>query len=394
MKLIVEGWRFISQSYAVVNQFQLLELLRRPDVELYHREMPYLQDWQAATGLLSAADEAALRAIPEPPPSLRTEAVLRMQMPFDFSPSSHSQRVVVFGLTEYGKVHNGMLQAMGVTDFGRVHRDSDAIIVTASDWSRQGFLTSGAASDRVAVVPLGVNPQLCRPLDPATRQALRRQWGLDDYFLFLNVSSLHPRKGTRPLLKAFAQVVQWYPEARLVLKGTSGLYGSQRYVREALAEVLTAAERDRVLPRLSYVGQDMSFAEVVQLYQVADAYVSPYLAEGFNLPLLEAIACGVPAICTAGGPTDDFTRSDFALRVPSKQIIYPMGGEDRRLLEPDLEALVTAMRRMMGDREFRESASRAGSSFVAQHYTWTQTVDRLVNLLWSSMERFSDVVPV
>lgn len=394
MKLLVEGWRFISQSYAVVNQFQLLELLRRPDLQLYHREMRYLQDWQAATGLLTPAEEAQLHAIPEPPPDLQAQAVLRMQMPFDFSPSPHASRVAVFGLTEYGKVHSSMREAMGVEDFGKVHRNSDAIIVTSSEWSRQGFIASGADASRVVVVPLGVNPQICRPLAASQRQELRRQLGIDDYFVFLNVSSLHPRKGTRPLLKAFAQVVQRYPEARLVLKGTTGLYGSETYVRDALAEMLTPQERDRVLPRLAYVGRDLSFLEVVQLYQAADAYVSPYMAEGFNLPLLEAIACGVPVICTAGGPTDDFTRSPFALRVASTPTWYTMCGEERLLLQPDIEALVAAMERVAGDRSFRDTARSTGSTFAAQHYTWEQTVDRLLAVLWPSRYRFADVVPV
>jgi glycosyltransferase involved in cell wall biosynthesis len=394
MRLIVEGWRFISQSYAVVNQFQLLELLNRPDVQLYHREMPYLQDWQAATGLLSPAEEARLRTIPEPSDSLQSEAVLRMQMPFDFSPSNHSRHLVVFGLTEYGKVHNAMIQCMGGSDFGRVHRQSEATILTSSNWSRQGFIQSGADANRIRVVPLGVNPDLCHPLPGEKRQALRRRLGIENQFIFLNVSSQHPRKGIRPLLKAFAQVVQRHPQARLVLKGTTGLYGSQKYIQSALDEVLTPQERDRVLANLAYIGQDLSFAEVVQLYQAADAYVSPYLAEGFNLPVLEAIACGIPVICTAGGPTDDFTQSSFAIRVTAEQIWQEICGEQRLLFNPDIESLIAAMERVINDRDFRENANHLGSQFVQKNYTWSKTVDHLVNVLWSSMDHFADVVPV
>ncbi|USR91576.1 glycosyltransferase [Phormidium yuhuli AB48] len=394
MRLIVEGWRFISQSYAVVNQFQLLELLNRPDVQLYHREMPYLLDWQAATGLLSPEEEARLRAIPEPPDSLQSEAVLRMHMPFDFSPSNHSRHLVVFGLTEYGKVHNAMVQCMGVQDFGQAHRQSEATILTASNWSRQGFINSGADGNRIRVVPLGVNPQICYPLAGEERQALRRHLGIGDEFVFLNVSSQHPRKGIRPLLKAFAQVVLRHPQARLVLKGTTGLYGSQTYVQSALNEVLAPQERDRVLGKLAYIGQDLSFAEVVQLYQGADAYISPYLAEGFNLPVLEAIACGTPVICTAGGPTDDFTQSSFAIRVEAEQIWQEICGEQRLLLSPSIEALVAAMERVIDDQDFRNHANRLGPQFVQNNYTWSKTVDHLVNVLWSSMEHFSDVVPV
>ena len=46
--------------------------------------------------------------------------------------------------------------------------------------------------------------------------------------------------------------------------------------------------------------------------QAADVYVSPYHAEGFNLPVLEAVACGIPVVVSAGGSTEDFTHPAFA----------------------------------------------------------------------------------
>ncbi|MDC0835413.1 hypothetical protein POG22_20795 [Geitlerinema sp. CS-897] len=62
MKLFVEGWRYISQSYAVVNQFQLLELLTRSHVNLFHREMPYqdLSQYSAYTAKRLGGGEAAV----------------------------------------------------------------------------------------------------------------------------------------------------------------------------------------------------------------------------------------------------------------------------------------------------------------------------------------------
>ena len=54
------------------------------------------------------------------------------------------------------------------------------------------------------------------------------------------------------------------------------------------------AEMDKITSKLIYVGDTLSFVQLAKLYQAADAYVSPYLAEGFNLPVLEAAACGLP----------------------------------------------------------------------------------------------------
>jgi len=380
MKIIVEGWRFISQSYAIVNQFQLLELLKRSNVELLHREMPYLCDWQPTTGLLDPAEEAALRQIPEPQPGQVADAVLRMQMPFDLTPSP-AKRTCVFGLTEHGIVQKEMLQLMGVSSCDRVRGHSSSIIVTSSQWSKTGFVNSGAASDRVVVVPLGVDPRVCQPLDVSSRLQLRQKFGWQDNFIFLNVSAMGNRKGICPLLKAFAAIADRYPQARLVLKGTESLYSSKSSIRQAIQNTLTEREAETVISKLAYIGEDYSFAEVAQLYQAADAYVSPYLAEGFNLPVLEAIACGLPVICTAGGPTDDFTRSEFAWRIDSQKSTMNINGEDRWIFNPNLDHLIELMAQIIDREDFRTQAREAGTQFVAERYTWEKIVDRLLEVL-------------
>jgi glycosyltransferase involved in cell wall biosynthesis len=380
MKLIVEGWRFISQSYAVVNQFQLLEFLKRSNIELFHREMPYLCDWQPTTGLLDPLEEAALRNIPEPQPGQAADAVLRMQMPFDLTPST-AQRTCVFGLTEHGIVQKEMLQLMGVPSLHQVHGNSDSIIVTSSQWSRTGFINSGADGDRVVVVPLGVDPNLCKPLEILERKQLREKLGWQDSFIFLNVSAMGNRKGICPLLKAFAAIAQKYPQARLVLKGTESLYSSKSSILQAIKSTLTDREAAIVIPNLAYIGEDYSFAEVVRLYQAADAYVSPYLAEGFNLPVLEAIACGLPVICTAGGPTDDFTRSEFAWRIDSQKTTMKISGEDRWIFNPNLEHLIHLMEQIIDRKDFRLQARNSGSQFIEKGYTWARIVDRLIDVL-------------
>ncbi|MDY6936472.1 MAG: glycosyltransferase [Cyanobacteriota bacterium] len=384
MKIIVEGWRFISQSYAIVNQFQLLELLRRSNLELFHREMPYLCDWQPMTGLLVPEDEAKLRQISTPPPGEFADALLRMHMPFDLTPGN-AKKTCVFGLTEHGIVQKEMLNLMGVKSLHQVHANTDTVIITSSQWSRTGFIESGANPDRTVVVPLGFDPKICYPLGQEERIHLRRKLGWDNHFIFLNVSAMNNRKGICPLLKAFAAATEKYPHARLVLKGTESLYSSRKSVLTGMKNTLTDREIERVVPRLAYIGEDYSFAEVAQLYQAADAYISPYLAEGFNLPVLEAIACGLPVICTRGGPTDDFTRSDFALPIESHQETMRINGEDRWIFNPNLEQTIELMGQAIEDNEFRARANRSGPEFVRNGYTWSQVVDKLLEVLVPEM---------
>ncbi|MEG3882438.1 glycosyltransferase family 4 protein [Microcoleus sp. herbarium7] len=393
MKIIVEGWRFIYHSYCVANQFQLLEMLvgvsHRPrgQIELFHRDMPYVDSaWETKVSLFDRPNDALLRSIPSPAANQSADVTLRMYCPWNFAASS-SAETWVFAATEWGIITNTVLQAIGVKSIAQTAVNSEAKIITPSAWSKAGLIRSGVEGDRIAVVPLGVDPQIYYPVSGDRRQLLRQSFGWSNYFIFLNIGGQTDRKGIRPLLKAFAAVADKYPHARLVLKGSELLYPSRDEIAEACRVVLDDAERARVLPRLIYTGSQLSFARIAELYQAADVYVSPYLAEGFNLPVLEAAACGLPVICTAGGPTDDFTRSDFALRIESKFTAVAIGGETLFMLAPEWEHLTDLMRRAIEQPGIAAKARVAGPGFVADNFTWRRSVDRLLEVVGGDKKR-------
>lgn len=381
MQIIVEGWRFIYHSYCVANQFQLLEMLDRPELQLFHRDMPYIDPaWQTQSSLFDRPTETLLRNIKTPSPDRSVDVTLRMYCPWNFAASTSSE-TWVFAATEWGIVTNNLLNGIGVKSLTETPVNSAAKIVTPSNWSKAGLIRSGVQPDRIAVVPLGANTNIYYPLPESERQLLRQHFGWSDYFIFLNIGGQTDRKGIRPLLKAFAATVDKYPQARLVLKGSELLYPSRDEIATASQVVLTEAERAKVLPRLIYTGNQLSFAQIAQIYQAADAYVSPYLAEGFNLPVLEAAACGLPVICTAGGPTDDFTSPDFAMAIESKFMAVEINGETLFILAPAWEHLTQLMQRAIGQPEIAAKARIAGPRWVAENFTWKRAVDRLLQVI-------------
>src|SRR6185503_9965920 len=112
-------------------------------------------------------------------------------------------------------------------------------------------------------------------------------------------------------------------------------------------------------------------ADMAGLYQASDCYVSSYVAEGFNMPVLEAAACGVPVICTAGGPTDDFVTEEFACRIKSTlQSLDVAGQPEAKGLFPQLPHLVHLMQRMTDDGGFRAAARDAGPRWLGERFTW------------------------
>ncbi len=376
--LRVEGWRYIPHSYSVVNQFQLLVLSRTAGLHLTHRDMPYLKkSWQPVPGLFDPAQEALIRNIPQPTSSQPPDAVLRMTFPYNCHPLPKT-RCVVFGTAEYGCVPKQFLA--GFDSLAEVMSRTQLHFITPSNWSRAGFIGSGADPERVTVIPHGVDPEIFRPFAEEDRQRVRGEFGLTG-FTFLTLGSLLENKGLGLLFKAFAEVARRYPQIQLVMKGLEALYPSLEMLK-VQASGLTAADFQLVQERLVYAGKTFSFREMSDLYNAADVYVSPYSAEGFNLPVLEAAACGLPVICTAGGSTDDFTTGDFALRIESRRVPTQQHDSAGWMLEPSYDHLLAHMLFLVENSDFCRRAQMAGPMHVRSRWTWEQAAGQLLETLF------------
>ncbi|MBD2771524.1 glycosyltransferase [Iningainema tapete] len=376
--IVIQGWRFLPHSYSIINQFQCLELLKRPSVQIFHEDVPFFQPtWQSINGLFAQAAEVSLQNIPKPSANQLYDAVLRITYPYNLETSS-APKTCVFGTSEVGGVTSNML--LNNELLKEAHSNSDSIIITPSHWSRLGFINSGADPSRVVIVPHGVEPSIYQPLSTEERNKLRSELGWEG-FIFLNIGAMTTTKGIGFLLKAFATIIDKYPEAKLVLKGLDSLYPSKElFVKNV--EGLKDFDTEKILQRLIYIGETMPFAQVAQLYQAADAYVSPYFAEGFNMPVLEAIACGLPVICTKGGATDDFTTPDFALHIESKlQQVRLDEHNTGFIVVPELEHLIELMKVVIERQDFITQARTTGPKFVATGFTWQVVVDKLLNVL-------------
>ena len=379
-KILVTGWRGIAHSYAVVNQFQCLELLRRPDVQLYFEDAPfYGADWTRMDGLLGGDRDKAIEMIPALPPDVRPDVEIRISFPYDFTSELRAARTIVFGTAEYRVALNSYIKDQIPLD----QIDESVIIATPSHWSRDGFIRSGADPKKVFVIPHGVDPAIFHPPTSQQRSEARGLYQFaPDEFVFLGIGAMTANKNIAAVLRSFAAVLREVPKARLLLKGIDALYPSKEMFMTAAMQSLGREEVRLAMPRVVYIGSAMSFPEMSRLYHAADCYVSPYTAEGFNLPVLEAAACGLPVICTAGGPTDDFTTDGFALRINSRETSQEMpDGIRSTALEPDVDDLVRLMQTAAGDDRVRDRAAVEGPDHVNKNYTWKNSIDALLAVI-------------
>jgi len=370
IRLHVAGWRHLTHSFALVNQWQLLALHKRSDVRLSVEDVAIpVAAWRPRPGAFDDDRTATISGLS--PPDGPIDVEYRIAFPFNLGAGRHNRPVLVFGVTENWTFPSNYF-SNGAVPSDINARDGFRLVVP-SRWAMRGFVANGVDSDRIDVVPHGVDTEVFR-FDVQKRDDMRRRLGVEG-FVFLSVGSLVGTKGGVHLLDAFGILLERGIKATLLLKGHDELYQSQGRLQQLVGR-MSDSRRRLVLKNMKYVGLSLDMFQMAALYSAADAYVSPYLAEGFNIPVLEAASVGLPIIATGGGATDDFTTDLFRRQLRAR--LDTSDGKTR--LRPDVEHLAALMQEMAGDEAFVRQARTAGPAHVGNGYRWDDVAAKLVEV--------------
>ncbi|WP_420639833.1 glycosyltransferase family 4 protein [Candidatus Poriferisocius sp.] len=217
-------------------------------------------------------------------------------------------------------------------------------IITVSESSRDDIARDQKVpKDRMHVVPVGVDPELFRPLPSVDRHPQQ---------IITTASADVPMKGLRHLLEAVAKL-RTERDVRLVVIGTPRLGGGS-------AKAIDSLGLGHVVEFISGVPDQ----RIVELYATSSAAVVPSLYEGFSLPAIEAMSAGTPLVATTGGALPEVAGTD---------------GETCLLVPPgDSEALAGALGRVLDDPAMAARIGAAGRERVISRWSWRHTAEQTV----------------
>lgn len=225
---------------------------------------------------------------------------------------------------------------------GKVARSMPRIVVVSENSINDIHTDMGVSRDQMRLVPVGVDPELFRPLEHVTRIPGR---------LITTASADVALKGLSYLLEAVAKL---------------------RTEREVSLTVIGKPKPGKSMDLIAKLGLEahvqfvsgVTDERIVELYSESELAVVPSLYEGFSLPAIEAMCSGTPLVATDGGALPEVTGRD------GETVLQCPAG--------DASALATAIARGLDNPELRATIGAAGRQRVLDRWTWTRCAQMTV----------------
>ncbi len=232
---------------------------------------------------------------------------------------------------------------------GRVASRLPRVVVVSQNSIDDIHADMGVSRDRMRLVPVGVDPDLFRPLGGVVRRPGR---------LITTASADVALKGLAYLLEAMAKL-------RTERDVTLTIIGKPRD-----GHSMDLIDTLGLKPHIEFVS-GVTDERIVELYAEAELAVVPSLYEGFSLPAIEAMCSGTPLVATDGGALPEVTGAD--------------GDTVLQCAAGDADALAAAIARGLDDAELRARVGAAGRRRVIDRWTWRRCAELTV-------EQYRDVL--
>jgi hypothetical protein len=252
---------------------------------------------------------------------------------------------------------------------------------TPSHWCHDVLLAHGLEPQKLRIIEEGVDQKVFQPAPIA-----------HSGFVFLSVGKYEARKSIDETIEAFVSEfpAAREPDVKLWLKAD---YPGQPTRAALLRECVASDARIRV------ISDTLADPDMARLYNSADAFVFPSKAEGFGLPCVEAIACGLPLIATDCSGHATILRNIPGLFAPVEYRLAPIddidyrtfygqdyGGDDfGRWARPSIESLRQAMREVYANRAAWRERGLQASNIIRSRLTWDRIGARVLRELTATV---------
>jgi len=317
ISVLINGWINIPHSYAIVNCMQLIHLYKnhKDNIDIYVQEPGYYgPNWGKNSQSLYSEEYTEILQGLKQWNGEHIDLIYSISFPFDVTPMGNTPKCV-FYTCELQTLDNVYFKPQFTNNQEiktHLQAQSSLYFTTPSIWSGLGMEnTFNVPISRNRLISHGTDTNIFKPVSNAIRDALRDNLGVSKDTILLGMfGSMTQNKGIHILLKALYDIVivKGKTNYKLLLKGSNSLYESQQKVEKIISEFEFPQQ---LVSYVIFMGNTFTFNMCNELYNIVDVYVSPYMAEGFNLSPLEALTAGRQVIIPRTGSTEQYMNDIY-----------------------------------------------------------------------------------
>lgn len=342
-KILFSGWINIPHSYAIVNCFQLIHLyknygpngkIQKNAIEFYIDEQPYYNpSWNDKKKLVYNKEYNDilynLKVWNKIDP---IDLIYSIVYPYSIINITQYNKVIpqcIFYTSEfaqlnhsYFKLENNTISDEYISSF--LKQFNNIYFTSPSIWSSQGMIkylqnTTQETLDRNRVITHGVDTTIFK-YDTTNREQIRNMYNIKDSdILMINIGAMTTNKGILLILEVLNILVNKMGKThyKLMLKGSGDLYTCQTFLEQYFQHfkqngIISQEHIDNLLQNhIIFTHKTLSYSLINDLFNASDLYISPYLAEGFNLVALETITSGLNILVPKTGSTKEFIEQIY-----------------------------------------------------------------------------------
>lgn len=403
IKILFRGWFEIPHSYAIVNCFQVVHLYKKykEKIDFYIEEMPYFRkEWNNSRKLVYNNESNEIIKNLKKWNGEKVDLIYSITYPYDINMLKMSDESIipkcVFYTSEFATLDKNYFSLNTSLDDNVIRnyiiKNSKLYMTSPSVWSSKGMEKYGLQKERNRIITHGVDTETFK-YDISSRDTIRNFYGVkQDEILLINIGSMTKNKGMLFILQSLNLLVNKLnlKHYKLLLKGTADLYNSKMFLEIYFEELQTMGVMNKtdmqtlLNNHIIFTDKTLSYKKINDLFNAADLYLSPYLAEGFNLTCLEALSANLPVMVPMTGSTKEYIEDiynnggkDYIYYIPSKVINV---GNDLHQNDIAMDSLINTL--LQNENNIRKIQSNKikneeMSIFIKREYSWSKVAELL-----------------
>lgn len=398
LRVLFQGWTKIPHSYSMVNCFQLVHLYKnfKDKIEIYIEEQPYFRkEWNDKKKMVYPKEYNDIINSFKIWQGENVDVIYSITYPYNISNESGSIQKCVFYTSEFAWLDETYFSKNTVKFASKsqvqkyILENPNLYFTSPSVWSARGMELLGVQESHNRIITHGVDRTIFR-FDKSKRNEVRKYYKVrDDDILMINIGAMTQNKGIVQILQALNVLVnvKGYKQYKLLLKGTGDLYTSKGFLEayiEALEKekLVTREQMNNLLEKhIIFSDKTLSYERINDLFNASDLYLSPYLAEGFNLTVLESLSTGLSVLVPETGSTKEYINDLYQnggdrliYKVKSQVLLFENGMMQNSIR---VEDLVEVLEKFKPNNQVQKPLEE----YIEEKYSWNAVSKLLFDYL-------------